>query len=317
MMQLDRVSIRRFEPSDAAAAAELLRLLTPYEPMTEARLSQYDACKPPRIAEVWWVAVRKRRVVGWASAGLHLWTGERRVGSLFVGVTPALRRQGLGGRLYDIAVAHLGTLGVERLESAAYGSAVDAPAFLKRRGFGPVQRAVLWRLEPATVAPFDLEFATRRALDGGFQVVPLRSLSDRPDAMHSLYAETLRDVPTEDAFGEVRFKEFLCYRLHDPMLDLDGSFVVMFGDLPVAYAWITLDRERRLGFNAMTGTMPAYRQRGLAKLAKAASIRWARDNDVAIVYTSNDENNASMLAINRALGYEAVEAYEIFSRVAP
>ena len=36
---------------------------------------------------------------------------------------------------------------------------------------------------------------------------------------------------------------------------------------------------------------------------KRASLRWAAENGIRAVWTTNDETNAAMLAINRRLGY--------------
>ena len=52
----------------------------------------------------------------------------------------------------------------------------------------------------------------------------------------------------------------------------------------------------------MTGTAPEFRHRGLARLAKEATIGWAAEADRTIV-TSNDTTNADMLALNEHLGY--------------
>jgi len=308
------VKIRRFRVADASGAAALLHILLPYEPMTAARLLQYQGCAPSRISERWWVAMQDGRMVGWASAGLHMWTGPIRVGSLFLGVHPDVRRQGLGARLYETAVSHLLTLTPHRLETSVYGPARETRRFLRVRGFRRHQRAQVWALDPASAVLSDLPKRERQAARHGFRLVPLREFTDRPEAMHTLYADTLRDAPAESAFVDVRFREFSCYRFQDPMLDLDGSFVILAGDLPVSYAWLTVEHDRHLGFNAMTGTLPAFRHRGLAKLAKLATIRWAHDNDVKVVYTSNDERNADMLALNRALGYVPSGVFDVLSR---
>jgi GNAT superfamily N-acetyltransferase len=55
-----------------------------------------------------------------------------------------------------------------------------------------------------------------------------------------------------------------------------------------------------------TGTLPEYRGRGLALAVKLASLRWAAARGVTRVFTSNDETNAPMLAVNRRLGYRPV-----------
>ena len=53
----------------------------------------------------------------------------------------------------------------------------------------------------------------------------------------------------------------------------------------------------------MTGTLPEYRRRGLARLAKLATIRWAAENGVEWMLTSNAEANTGMRALNESLGY--------------
>ena len=55
--------------------------------------------------------------------------------------------------------------------------------------------------------------------------------------------------------------------------------------------------------NMFTGTSREHRGRGLARAVKIASTRWAADNGITQLVTTNDETNASMLAINRRLGY--------------
>jgi RimJ/RimL family protein N-acetyltransferase len=52
-----------------------------------------------------------------------------------------------------------------------------------------------------------------------------------------------------------------------------------------------------------TATGREYRGRGLALAVKLASTRWAAENGITQLVTTNDETNAPMLAINRRLGY--------------
>lgn len=54
----------------------------------------------------------------------------------------------------------------------------------------------------------------------------------------------------------------------------------------------------------MTGTAPAFRRRGLARLAKEATIRWAAETGIQTILTSNDTTNADMLSLNEHLGYQ-------------
>jgi RimJ/RimL family protein N-acetyltransferase len=53
----------------------------------------------------------------------------------------------------------------------------------------------------------------------------------------------------------------------------------------------------------MLGTLAQFRGRGLGTAAKLATIQWAAANGITQMFTTNDEANAPMLAINRRLGY--------------
>ena len=90
----------------------------------------------------------------------------------------------------------------------------------------------------------------------------------------------------------------------NPELDFDASSLVLDGDRPVAFAWITSEREGAGGMHELTGTLPEYRGRGLARAAKVATIRWAAESGLRFLVTSNDDQNAPMLALNERLGYE-------------
>jgi RimJ/RimL family protein N-acetyltransferase len=54
----------------------------------------------------------------------------------------------------------------------------------------------------------------------------------------------------------------------------------------------------------LTGTIPAYRGRGLAKVVKSAALTRSREAGFVTAYTGNDSNNVPMLAVNRWLGYQ-------------
>ena len=56
----------------------------------------------------------------------------------------------------------------------------------------------------------------------------------------------------------------------------------------------------------MTGTRADLRRCGLARLAKLATIAWARENGFTAIRTSTDGDNAAMLRLNESLGYRPV-----------
>jgi RimJ/RimL family protein N-acetyltransferase len=71
----------------------------------------------------------------------------------------------------------------------------------------------------------------------------------------------------------------------------------------VSLSWLLVDHERRRAENEWTATLPELRGRGLARLAKSATIRWAADRGLTEILTGNDPDNVPMRELNRRLGY--------------
>ena len=67
----------------------------------------------------------------------------------------------------------------------------------------------------------------------------------------------------------------------------------------------------------MTGTLPAYRHGGLARLVKLASIRWLARHGVTAPFTDNDTENRDMLALNEHLGYRPLVVIQLWIRDGP
>ena len=78
------------------------------------------------------------------------------------------------------------------------------------------------------------------------------------------------------------------------------------GGAPVAYSFLHVAPRSGVAANEMTGTDPAHRRKGLARLAKLAGIAWAREQGYRVIKTESDQDNTGMLHLNRTLGYEQV-----------
>ncbi len=130
-------------------------------------------------------------------------------------------------------------------------------------------------------------------------VVPLA------DVAPGLVWACLREVAMDDPSGltqPVPLDQFVDTDWHDPLhrpdlgraaLDADGRVV--------AYAQITAAHGR--AWNAMTGTLPEHRGRGLATLVKAHALAACAAAGITTCGTGNDVENAPMLAVNDRLGY--------------
>jgi GNAT superfamily N-acetyltransferase len=89
-----------------------------------------------------------------------------------------------------------------------------------------------------------------------------------------------------------------------PTITLDGSSAAVVEGRVVSFTILAANLELGRAYNENTGTLTAYRGRGLAEKVKRAALRWAAENGITAVWTNNDETNAPMPAVHRRLGYE-------------
>jgi GNAT superfamily N-acetyltransferase len=222
------------------------------------------------------------------------YAGEAGKARLWVGVRQDRRRHGIGSALWETAVAHLREAPKHTVE---VDDDADGLAFVERRGFTQYDSEVMSRLDPREVSP------EAQWVDG-YRVVPLRVVGDRARDLYDFYGAA-GGIPPSDPENHVTFEEWQRFILGNPLLDQRGSVVVLDGDKRiVSLAWLLVDPERKRAENEWTATLPQLRGRGLARLAKCATIRWASENGIAEILTGNDPDNLPMRELNRRLGYQ-------------
>lgn len=295
--------IRPFEAEDGDAVAALLAEDPLPEAVTGDGIRHWVASQPERAQAALWVAEADGAVAGWARARLRWATSAEGVSELWAFVSPGRRGEGLGAALFRAAHAHLLSAGARVVESWAVGEA--GGRFLRARGFEAVRTHPILVLDVASADVSGFEEAAAAAAARGYELVPLAAVAD-PEALHVLDAETTADVPGTFAEDDVRLEDWLPETLGHPQLTREGSFVVVTGGKPVAHALLHVHPEARLAANEMTGAHRDHRRRGLARLAKLATIAWAREHGYTTILTACDEDNAGMLSLNAGLGYRRV-----------
>ncbi len=305
--------IRPFRDDDARAVADLMRRLVPGFLVTPEVLLHWLRTAPERAHSRLWVAEESDGLAGFVWVDLKWWAADPGIGSIFLLVRPESRRQGYGSALYDLAEAQLREHDAWKLEGHVTDD--DGRRFAERHGYGETRRERLSQLEVESADLSELAELERAKAAEGYRVAPLRELLDRPHDLHVLFDEAAKDMPTDDRHGDVDFDEWQRETLGNPLLDPDGSMNVVHDDRPVAFAWLLVDREGARATHELTGTLRAYRGRGLARLAKLAAIRWCRESGIRTLLTGNDAENAPMLAINDRLGYRPTVVHSEFARI--
>jgi GNAT superfamily N-acetyltransferase len=293
---LPDADIRPYRRDDAEALMPFFRELWPEVVVTPPGLVHFIEGQPERAAMRAWVADDGGEIVAFANSRMRWALQTEGIAGLWVGVLPTHRRRGFGRRLYEVAQANIVERGARRLESTCREDEQEGRAFAAGLGFDEGRREQYWALD------VDAAALREAPLPDGVRVVPLREVRERERDLFDLCDAAERDMP-DDHPHAISFEDWLPETLGNPELDLDLSAVVLAGDRPASFAWLVTDREGGRAANEMTGTAPEFRRRGLARLAKEATIHWAAEAGIRTILTSNDTTNADMLALNEHLGY--------------
>jgi GNAT superfamily N-acetyltransferase len=296
--------IRDFELADAEAVSAALHLEDPPHPVTPAGVIHWRDGQPERARARMWVSKEGGRLVGWAEARIRWTTRVQDVGDVWAYVMPSERGRGIGTALFAETEEYVLELGAKILESWTYSP--GGTALLEGRRFRPTGTEQVSVLDPGAADLSALETLETEKAAEGFRLVPLGEVLDRVEELHRVYAAASMDVPEYFREDDVRLDEWRRETLEHPQLSREGTAIVLHGEQPVALAFLEVDEPARIAANEMTGTLPEFRRRGLARLAKLATIRWAAENGIQAVQTGNSHENPGILGLNRSLGYEPV-----------
>jgi GNAT superfamily N-acetyltransferase len=286
------LTVRPVRAEDLEGALAVVHAVDPTDVMTPESLAAELATLPGErfVAEV------DRRVVGWAPAFRR---ADGAV-SFWIGVLPDFRRRGLGAALFSALEPQL-----EGVPSRGYAYDEDGRRFIEARGYAPTGELHLAMLELQT-APAVVEV-------GGFHTVSLTSLLDRLPDVYRTYSAVRADVPVSHLIAPLPFEVFKA-ELDGGLLDPDACVVVLEGAEPVAVSFVVTDRASGRADTALTGTLAAYRGRGLARLAKTDSLRRLHALGIRSVVTANDDANAPMRGLNESLGFRPTVTLTRYAR---
>ncbi|MFJ9059268.1 GNAT family N-acetyltransferase [Streptomyces sp. NPDC102409] len=291
------VLVRDFLPADAEAWVRVRRAALPYMVTTpEQVLSDLADAHPDRRYRLL-VAEEDGEVIGTAQVGISHESPEPGQGFCNPYVHPDRRGRGAGSLLLRSGEEHLAGAGA----TAVYAWVLDGPAhraFAAKRGYAARRPAHFLRLDLANgPLPPLLE------LPAGVALLTAADFADDPRPLFEADAETTADEPSDTPVEFSDYENWLATTWRRPGFDHALTTVVTVDGRIAAFSAAETDGLTRYR-TAMTGTLRAFRGRGLAKLAKNDSLHRARAAGYTDAYTGNDAGNGPMLAVNRWFGYE-------------
>lgn len=285
--------IREAQPDDAPGVVALRTIVYPYLVRGVESTRKMIAEPPPEEGWTAFVAEVDHQVVGWVSAQRSGWTSTPNFGEVsMLHVHPEHRRRGVGTALLTAVTDHLRQLGIRRVRAMAQ---TDGLPFARRHGYEPSRevRYSAFDLDPAPALP---------ELPPGVRLLPISDLD--PHLLYAADVASAADEPGDVPVDSISYESWQ-YDVWDNLgLDKSASTAAQLDGEVAAFSLVKRDGDRM--WSDFTGTIPAYRGRGLARLTKTAALHRAAADGVRVAYTSNDEENGPMLAINTRLGYRPV-----------
>jgi GNAT superfamily N-acetyltransferase len=286
--------VARATIADAGAGAALLGAVAPEWLITEATLAYRMASAPPRAQPLHLKLEREGAVIGWGWAMLEWVSTSPTDAFAGVAVAPAHRREGLGSELWSALETHLDAIGATVVRSP--GDDATARGFAEPRGFRQTGTHTILSLGLATVEP-------PGALPPDVSLAPFAAFADDPERVYAVDFQTTQDEPGDHDFGGMTLEDWVRETYDHPSFDTELSQVLCVEGEPVGTGLVFADRATGRAVHGGTGVLAIHRGRGLGLLLKRVVLARAREAGIERIFTTNDETNGPMLAINRRVGF--------------
>src|SRR5437660_4218784 len=216
--------------------------------------------------------------------------------SAFVATGPGHRRRGHGRAMLAAVEEVVAERRPAEVRTATRDDDGESRAWAERRGFAVFDHTFRSRVDLDAFDPAPHRGAVERAEASGLRFHRFGAADD-PELLFDLFVRLFRDVPDQTEPPDRSY-------FQREVADLEGMISVLAydGDTPVGLATL-LPLQAGEYLNALTGVLPEYRGRGLARALKVVSGEAVRETGRRYVVTNNNARNAPMLAVNDALGF--------------
>lgn len=230
----------------------------------------------------------------------------------------AHRRRGLGGALVDVIESEARRMGAPKLHGGVSERDPEALEWAMKRGYREIGRRIQAAIDLDAFDPARWHERARQPVERGIRFTTLETVRTATDAeslesfLHRAYdveAETWQDVPIATPMPHWGYDVFRRLLLEHAGNAPDLDVFALDGDTVVGLTSSYRSAGGRKGGTGYTGTLRAYRGRGIAFTLKAEALTRAKASGVRWMLTTNDEPNKPMRGINYTLGYAPLPAH--------
>ncbi|WP_344162791.1 GNAT family N-acetyltransferase [Kribbella yunnanensis] len=279
--------IRTAVPEDAVGIAAVWAAAMPHLVMTARGVEAGLRNNPNRVVLV---ATTGSEIVGYGNIYLPAPDAVAPRVRITVQVLPEFRGQGIGSAILERITARSIEAGAARLLVVASNDSRD---FAANRGF-TIGRELSHSHAELSAVP------AAPPVPDGLRLVDYNAV--QPEQIWHATVAVAHGDPS-GLSSAPPYDEWFAVEWNHPELRRDLSIAVLDGSSVLSFVTTTADPQRKVIWSALTGTIPAARGQGLAKLVKAVALGRARDAGLVSAYTGNDSGNKPMLAVNEWLGY--------------
>ena len=310
-MDESRYRIRPFRNEDYETRSRLATRLEPDRPFTAEELRQWDRIfRGPHLVKLDFIVEEGSSGAGVAYCSLHhspdMYYPRRFWAE--VEVDPDHQHQGIGRALYEQLEDLARARSVEILWASVRADDLRSVRFFERAGFSVRRRSWMSRLSLDTATPERFGVVQKEPIPGvTFTTLAEEGagLRDVQERLYRLNLETSRDAPRMEEMTDISLEQYSEHTFRDARYDPEGVFLARAGGEYVAMStlqhWPAEPDTLMVGF---TGTLPAYRGRGLATELKRRAVEFARARGYRYLRTFNDSENPRIWAINQELGFQ-------------
>ena len=305
------MTLREWRPDDLPRVVEFQnRYSRPAQRQTIQDIERWESMADPNEVRVRLVVEAGDELIGVAGAGDGgRWRPPDGSWGAWLRIDDAWKRKGIGTAIADALEEYARGHGAPSVTAGLRGDERDGIAFAEARGYKEFHRRQTAYLDLSRFDASRFEDPDDIARRGGFRLASYAELASGGDAdalrrrIHEVHSATWREVPTPEIPPPPSYEDLSRYAFDSPTFEPSATTFALRADDIVGLTLADVNGSG-VGYTFMTGVLSTARGRGLALAMKLRAIAVLKERGVRLFGTTNDKDNAPMLAVNRKLGYE-------------